>query len=75
MKKNNKMNKAITIIVAFLLLPLTTLMAQEIEMADTFRAEGKIYVVLAVIFILLIGIFVFLFWLESKIKKLEKKLK
>lgn len=47
----------------------------EVEMADQFRAEGKIFVVIAVIGIILAGLFVYLFRLDRKITKLEKRLK
>ena len=42
------------------------------EMAEAFRKEGKIYVVIAVAGIILIGIVCFLIMLERKINKLEK---
>lgn len=41
------------------------------EMADTFRAEGKIYVVVAVILLIFIGLSIWLFLLDRRIKKLE----
>lgn len=44
-------------------------------MADTFRKEGKIYVVIAVAGIVLIGIFVYLFMLDKRLKNLENKKK
>lgn len=46
--------------------------AQSVEMADNFRGEGKIYVVVAVALILLITIFFYLFRIDRKLKKLEK---
>ncbi len=46
---------------------------QEIEMADTFRSEGKIYVVVAVILAILGGIIAYLVVLDKKIAKLEKE--
>lgn len=46
--------------------------AQNAEMADAFRAEGKIYVVVAVILIVLVGLFVYLFMLDRKLNKLER---
>ena len=46
--------------------------AQEVEMATTFRSEGKIYVVVAVLGIILTGIIVYLINLDRKISKLEK---
>jgi CcmD family protein len=56
-----------------LLLPAITF-AQETEMADTFRSEGKIYVVIAVMAIILTGLFLYLFSLGKKIAGIEKKL-
>ena len=44
---------------------------QGVEMADQFRANGKIYVVVAVILIIMAGMFFYLFRMEKKIKKLE----
>lgn len=48
--------------------------AQNAEMADTFRSEGKIYVVVAVILIVLGGLFAYLFLLDRKITRLERML-
>ena len=47
---------------------------QQIEMADQFRADGKIYVVVAVILVILAGMFFYLYRIESKVKKLEKEI-
>jgi CcmD family protein len=49
--------------------------ASDIEMADQFRADGKIYVVIAVVSVILIGLFAYLFRLEKKIADLEKRSK
>lgn len=46
--------------------------AQNAEMADTFRAEGKIYVVVAVVLIVLVGLLAYLFMLDRKLTKLER---
>lgn len=46
-----------------------------VEMADAFRADGKIYVVIAVILVILFGLFAFLFRLDSKVSMLENRLK
>ena len=43
-----------------------------IEMADTMRENGKIYVVVAVILTILAGILLYLIRLDKKISKLEK---
>ena len=47
----------------------------EIEMADQLRADGQIYGVVAVLTVMLIGIFIFLFLLDRKMSRLEKELK
>jgi putative cell wall-binding protein len=52
-----------------------TLMAQDVEMADTMRSEGKIYVIVAIILIVLAGLIFYLFTLDRKIKKIENSLK
>ena len=49
--------------------------ASEIPMADQFRADGKIYVVIAVLSVILLGIVVFLFMLDRKLSRLERQLK
>ena len=58
-----------------LLVSSFTGMAQQadIEMADQFRADGKIYVVIAVVSVVLIGLFAYLFRLERKVSELEKR--
>ncbi len=57
----------------FLLLsPFTFLMAQ--EDADFMRSMGKMYVVVAVIAAIFIGIVVFLVYLDRKLTKLENQI-
>ena len=49
--------------------------AQEtVEMADTMRSNGKIYVIVAIILIVLAGLISYLFALDRKITRLEKEL-
>ncbi len=43
-----------------------------VEMADQLRSSGKIYVVVAVITVLFIGLFAYLFSIDRKINKIEK---
>ncbi|QCK13446.1 CcmD family protein [Mangrovivirga cuniculi] len=45
----------------------------DVAMADALRADGKIYVVVAVLLIILVGLFAYLFRVERKIKKLESE--
>ncbi len=47
---------------------------QNVEMADTFRSNGKIYVVVAVILTIFAGIIIYLIRIDRKISKLEKEL-
>lgn len=58
-------------LVLFVLTPLVA-SAQGAEMADTFRSEGKIYVVVAIILIVLTGLILYLFLLDRKMNKLER---
>ena len=44
----------------------------QVEMADAFRSDGKIYVVVLVALIILVGIFFYLFRIEGKIKNINK---
>lgn len=48
------------------------LSAQEVEMADGMLSSGKIYVVVAVLTIILAGVFLFLVNIDRKITRLEK---
>ena len=43
------------------------------ESADMMRSNGKIYVVVAVVLTVLLGLFFYVFNLDRKISKLEKK--
>jgi len=46
--------------------------AQDIEMADKMKSNGKIYVVIAVMLTILAGLVLYLIRLDRKIYKLEK---
>jgi CcmD family protein len=48
---------------------------KDIEMGDTMRSNGKIYVVFAVALVILIGIFLYLIRLDRKLSNLEKESK
>jgi len=49
------------------------LQAPPAEMADLFHSEGKIYVVLAVLGILFVGLAAYLIWMDRRLAKLEQK--
>ena len=48
--------------------------SQEVEMADTFRANGKIYVVVSILTLILVGLLGYLISIDRKATRLEKKL-
>jgi hypothetical protein len=59
----------------FLFMLISTLAnAQDAEMADAMRSNGKIYVVVGIILIILVGLIAYLYLLDRKITRLENKL-
>lgn len=44
-----------------------------VEMATLLRSSGKIWVVVGVILTIVIGMFIYLFTIDKKVKKLEDK--
>ena len=47
----------------------------EIEMADRLRADGKIYIVVGCVLVVLAGMLVYLISLDKKVSNLERQLK
>ena len=47
--------------------------ADKPQMADAFRADGKIYVVVTVLSLVFVGLAVYLVMIDRKISKLEKQ--
>jgi CcmD family protein len=43
-----------------------------VEMADTMRSSGKIYVVIGTISIIFVGLAIYLFTIDRRLKKIEK---
>lgn len=70
------MNKVVKMVSLLLLLMISiNLQAQETVVEDTaslMRSNGKIYVVVAVVVTILLGLFAYVFNLDRKISKLEK---
>ena len=57
-----------------LLISCCTVFAQQtqgVEMADTMRSSGRIYVVIATIAIVFIGLAIYLFTMDRRLTKLE----
>ncbi len=64
-----------SIYLTFLLLMVATFVqAQEstVAMADTLRSEGKIYVVVGVVMLLVAGLLGYVIYLDRKLNRLEK---
>ena len=71
------MMKKIFLLTFFVLMTWMSGFAQsnmDLEMADKMRSSGKIYVVISVLLIILGGIAGYLFYLDKKLKHLEKKI-
>jgi uncharacterized membrane protein YcjF (UPF0283 family) len=69
-----KLNKRINLLM-LLLSPLSLVAqgSQSVEMADAFRQQGKIYVVVLGLVIILTGVVMFLIRVDRKLNRLEKK--
>lgn len=65
--------KKISVIALLLLVSQFSVMAQPVEMADTLRSSGKIYVVVAVICVILIALILYLFSIDRRLRKMEKR--
>ncbi len=64
------------LVLALLLLSFTVAFAQQnqpVEMADAMRSSGKIYVVIATIVIIFVGLAIYLFTIDRRLKKIEKE--
>jgi hypothetical protein len=46
----------------------------KVDMADTMRSNGRIYVVVAVVVLILVGLILYLVRLDRKITRLEKEM-
>jgi CcmD family protein len=68
-------NKSTLITLLLMLITSFSYASDGIEMADTMRSEGKIYVVVTVMAIVFTGIAIYLFMLDKKLTRLEKVVK
>lgn len=81
MKNNwlNQFSRRALLALAAVLLPLCAALAQTPEagpeMADALRQDGKIYVVVAVIVVILVGVLAYLVSIDRKVSRLEKELR
>lgn len=67
--------KVVFSFVIFFFIMISNVFAQSPEMADVMRSNGKIYVVVAVVALILAGVLFYLINIDKKITKLEKELK
>lgn len=68
--------KKITLLVTLILASLLTFAQQKegtVAMADKMRSEGRIYVVVAVMVTILLGLIIYVARVDRKISKLEKE--
>lgn len=56
----------------FFISTLSAFAQQKVDMADTMRSNGKIYVVVAVCLTILTGLFIYVAIVDKKISRLEK---
>jgi len=58
-----------------LMITARQLFAQDngVEMADALRSNGKIYIVVICIVIILLGLLLYLFSMDKRLKKIEKE--
>jgi len=73
--KTDMQRKIISLFIIMCITILPTLAQEQIAMADGLRAEGKIYVVVAIIAVIFVGIIIYLINLDRKITKVEEQLK
>jgi hypothetical protein len=69
---NNKILKAL-LSISLLFMSSFAFAQEEVEMADKMRSEGKIYVVVAIVTLILLGLILYVFLTDRKITRLEKK--
>lgn len=52
--------------------PLALHAQDSVDMADTMRADGKIYVVVGVMVIIFVGLFIYLMIIDRKLSRMER---
>lgn len=67
-----KFKKPYSLFILLFLSLFATAQDGKTEMADLMRSNGRIYVVIAVIVLILLGLILYLVRLDRKIRKLEK---
>ena len=73
--KTTLLGKTLFVVMSFLLAFNNSVFAEGTEMADVMRENGKIYVVVAVLVVIFIGLFIYLILTDKKVSNLEKEIK
>ena len=72
--KLNKYFSRLSLLIFTLLLSIVSFAQDKpVEMADAMRRNGKIYVVVTVCLIILIGLFLYVMGIDRKLRKLERE--
>jgi K+-transporting ATPase A subunit len=66
--------KRIKNVAALIIAALLSKNASAQDMADALRSDGKIWVVVTVLVIILLGLFIFLYTIDRKVSSVEKQL-
>ena len=69
----NSAKKITTLLATFFLSLITFAQVKNTEMADMMKENGRIYVVVAVVLTILIGLILYMVRLDKKISRLEKE--
>jgi CcmD family protein len=69
----HKFTKLILLMISLFTSSISFAQAQQVEMADTMRSNGKIYIVVAVCLTILLGLFLYVFSIDRKISNIEKE--
>ena len=69
----NMVSRFSFLVVGILLASTCFAQAQQVDMADTMRSNGKIYVVVAVCLTILLGLFLYVYSVDRKISKIENR--
>lgn len=69
---NSKTVSRFFFLVLGILMSTVTFAQDKVEMADTMRSNGKIYVVVAVCLTILIGLFLYMMRIDMRMRRIEK---
>lgn len=69
----NKLFKRLPVFIGALLISMSSFAQQKEDALELMRSNGKLYVVVASCFIIVAGLFLYVFLIDRKISKLEKE--